>query len=187
MDDSAFRWTDAAIVFATLLGPVLAVQTQKFLERRGEEHRRRVQLFEDLMATRATNLSPRHIDALNAIPIVFYKRNWWRKNSKAQLGRIQEEWKAYLVHLSDRRRLDANFDIWDGERIEKLVTLLFSISCFLNYNFDRQDIETGIYSPEGPARLEREQQAIISGLAALLYGKTPLQVQVVEPTETSKL
>jgi hypothetical protein len=50
---------DLAIVFATLLGPILAVQAQKFVEQRREQNHRRVAIFRALMMTRAAVLSLR--------------------------------------------------------------------------------------------------------------------------------
>lgn len=91
-----FDWnikiTDVAIVFATILGPVLAVQAQKWLERNREVKQRRAWIFRMLMATRATTLSPKHVEALNAIPIEFYGKD---KRLKA----IINKWKTYLDHL----------------------------------------------------------------------------------------
>ena len=70
-----FDWnikiTDIAIVFAT----ILAVQAQKYLEKGGEIKQRRAWLFRTLMATRATTLSPAHVEALNAVPIEFYGKD----------------------------------------------------------------------------------------------------------------
>jgi hypothetical protein len=70
--DWTFRVGELAIVFATLLGPVLAVQAQKWIERAREKTQRKIAIFRTLMATRATFLSPAHVEALNAIPIEFY-------------------------------------------------------------------------------------------------------------------
>ena len=58
--DWNFKITDIAIVFATLFGPILAVQAQKWLERNREIKQRRAWIFRTLMATRATTLSPVH-------------------------------------------------------------------------------------------------------------------------------
>jgi hypothetical protein len=68
----AFKFTDVAIVVATLLGPILAVQAQKWLERDRVVRDRRLQVFRTLMTTRAMNLSPAHVEALNAVPVEFY-------------------------------------------------------------------------------------------------------------------
>jgi len=54
----SIRMADLAIVFATLLGPVLAVQAQKWLEKTRAINERRNFIFRVLMATRATRLVP---------------------------------------------------------------------------------------------------------------------------------
>ena len=46
------NWTAAAIILATLLGPIVAVQVQKLLERRQERMRAKNEAFKVLMATR---------------------------------------------------------------------------------------------------------------------------------------
>ncbi len=52
------------IVLATLGGPVLAVQTQKFIERASENRRQKLAIFAALMANRATRLNDDYIRAL---------------------------------------------------------------------------------------------------------------------------
>ena len=49
----------AATVLATVVGPILAVQAQKAVERAQERSRRKSWVFHQLMATRASRLSPR--------------------------------------------------------------------------------------------------------------------------------
>jgi len=73
---------EAAIVFATLLGPV---QAQKWIERARERTQRKIAIFRTLMATRAAFLSPAHVEALNGVPIEFYGNR-----------KIVNSWKEYL-------------------------------------------------------------------------------------------
>ncbi len=60
------------IVAATFLGPILAVQAQKWVEAFRERRRRKISVFEQLMATRGSRVSPEHVRALNMIDLVFY-------------------------------------------------------------------------------------------------------------------
>ncbi|CAG1769847.1 hypothetical protein BAC3_00595 [uncultured bacterium] len=64
---------DWLIIAAMIIAPILAVQIQKFIEARKETKGRKIQIFRTLMATRATPISPSHVEALNMIDIVFYK------------------------------------------------------------------------------------------------------------------
>ncbi|MFZ4655024.1 MAG: DUF6680 family protein [Methylococcaceae bacterium] len=72
--------TDIAIVFATLCGPVLAVQAQKWLEHGRAIKERRLWIFRTLIATRASRLSASHVDALNAFLLssTVREKNYWR-------------------------------------------------------------------------------------------------------------
>ena len=70
-------FTDAALITATVMGPVLAVQTQKWIERARARREAQQRTFNVLMATRAARVSPGHVEALNAIDIHF-RGNGWR-------------------------------------------------------------------------------------------------------------
>ena len=84
---------DWLIIFAVLLGPVLAVQVQKAIESWKESKQRKITIFKSLMSTRRTTLSPRHVEALNMIDIEFSPK---RPKEK----RVIESWKIYLDHLN---------------------------------------------------------------------------------------
>lgn len=165
--DWTFKITDIAIIFATILGPILAVQAQKYLEKGREIKQRRAWLFRTLMATRATTLSPAHVEALNAVPIEFYGKD---KNLKA----IINKWKAYLDHLHK----DTAAPGWGDKRLELLVDLLHTMADFLGYEFNTVEIANEIYSPKGHAWIETDQEIIRRGLALLLSGKLALPMEV---------
>ena len=50
-------WSAISIVIATVMGPILAVQAQKYLERQRAQKRAKDTIFRTLVATRATRLS----------------------------------------------------------------------------------------------------------------------------------
>lgn len=170
-EDTLFKLSDAAIVVATLIGPVVAVQVQKWIERSREKRTRQLAVFEALMATRATRMSVRHIDALNAIPIAFY-------GTGKRLEKIRTEWNDYLGHLSDTKKIEANIDLWQGEQIPKIVSLVYEISQYLGFSFSKNEIENGIYLPQGHVTLESNQQAVLSGLAKIFRGEAELPISV---------
>jgi hypothetical protein len=64
-------WFEWITVAAIVLGPILALLSQRLLDRVREKKDRRVRLFFTLMSTRATPLAPDHINALNSIDVVF--------------------------------------------------------------------------------------------------------------------
>jgi hypothetical protein len=85
----ALRLSDWVIAGCTLLGPVLAVQAQKWVEGFRENKARRLTIFRTLMATRAMVLDPNHVEALNAVPIDFYKDKG-----------VMDAWEEYFLHLT---------------------------------------------------------------------------------------
>ena len=64
--------SDWVLVFATLMGPVLAVQAQKWVERARERGNTKRWITYTLMATRGARLSQEHVNALNAIDLAYY-------------------------------------------------------------------------------------------------------------------
>ena len=80
-----------ATIFAIILGPIVALWLQRISERRQDRRYRKLVIFKELMATRATRISPRHVDALNAIEVEF--------SSKGD-KRVLDAWRLYLDHLA---------------------------------------------------------------------------------------
>lgn len=119
------------------------------------------------MTTRATNLSPQHVEALNAIPIEFYGKD-------KRLKEIINKWKTYLDHLHK----DAEAPGWGEKRVELLVDLLHQMAGFLGYEFNTVEIANEIYSPKGHAWIETDQEIIRRGLARLLSGQLALPMEV---------
>ena len=161
--DWSIKITDIAIIFSTLLGPILAVQAQKWIERRGERKVRQMQIFRVLMATRASSLSSAHVEALNAVPIEFYGE----KN-------IVESWKFYLDHMAS----DTTSPTWLDTRVTLLVDMLHGMASHLDYSFNKVEIKNEIYSPKKHGDIESDQDIIRRGLAMLLSGKFALPMDI---------
>ena len=168
--DYSIKLTDVAIVIAALLGPVLAVQAQKWLERKRDVKERRLAIFRTLMATRAVMLSPQHVEALNAVPVEFY-------GSSGKLKKINEAWTLYLNHHDER--LPPN-DAWAQKRLDLFLDMLHFISQFLGYTFSRAQLGRDIYSPKAHGDLETEQTIIRKGLVGLFKGEIALPLAVKE-------
>lgn len=166
--DWTIKFSDVAIVTATLLGPVLAVQAQKFLERRREIRQRRVWIFQTLMRTRTAMLSPDHVNAINAVPIEFY-------GARGALKNINIAWKLYLDHLGQSTMPQ---EVWGPRRLDLFMGLLGKMSLFLGYEFDPVQLRKEIYAPEGHTRLETEQEIMRRGLLKLLSGEGALPMEI---------
>lgn len=168
--DYTIKWTDVAIVFATLIGPILAVQAQKWLERNRAIQDRRNQIFRVLMATRAAMLSPGHVEALNAIPVEFY-------GARGQLKKINDSWKLFLDHHAPDL---ATNDAWLQKRQDLFLDLLHLISQYLGYQFTRSQLARDIYNPQAHGELENEQTIIRKGFVKLFNGEAVIPMAVRE-------
>lgn len=166
----AFEASDLAIVFATLAGPILAVQAQKWLERSRSIAERRTTIFRTLMATRAAVLSPSHVEALNAIPVEFY-------GTKGKLKQINDAWKLFLDHHAPGQ---ATSDAWMQKRQDLFLDLLHLLSQFLGYDFTRSQLANDIWNPQAHGELETEQTIIRKGFVKLFNGETVLPMAVRE-------
>ena len=148
--DYAFKLTDVAIIAATLTGPILAVQAQKWLEKVRAINDRRNQIFRVLMATRGAMLSPGHVEALNAIPVEFY-------GNRGKLKEINEKWKEFLDHHAPDIPVN---EAWMQKRLDLFTDLLHLISQTLGYGFSRSQLARDIYNPKAHGELENEQTII---------------------------
>ena len=169
--DWTIKITDIAIIFAALAGPILAVQAQKWLERRGATEARQSAIFRTLMATRASNLSLAHVEAFNAVPIDFYHR-------KA----VVDAWKQYLDHMGN----DTTTANWNDTRITLLVEMLYAMATGLGYSFNKVEIKNEVYSPRKHGEIETDEDIIRRGLALLLSGQVALPMDIKSiPTNES--
>jgi hypothetical protein len=176
--------SDSVLILATLLAPVLAVQVQKYLERRREAEKRRSDVFRIIMATRATRLAPLHVEALNMIDVEFYGRKY---------KRITDAWRAYRDNLSNipKDAPEAEMALWHDRNDELFTNLAFEMSVALRYEFDRVHIKRAAYMPVGLGEVDDEFRIIRKALVSILSGKHPIPMSVIsfpdmEETEGQK-
>lgn len=154
-----------AVVFATLLGPVLAVQAQRIVSQRGEARQRKLWLFRTLMNTRIGTLTVEHVNALNAVPLEFHKDT-----------AIMQSWRTYLDHLNHQNA--AALETWGTKRVELYTDLLEKMAKKLNYGFDPLQLKNEIYAPRGHFDLENDQTVIRRGVVELMKGERTLPLDV---------
>jgi hypothetical protein len=150
---------DWGLVVATLAGPVLAVQAQKMVERATERRGRRIAIFTNLMANRATRLAGDFVKSLNLIELEFLPR--WPFKAKDQ--KVLDAWRVLLGHLNHGPSLDAEPAVKLGfnQRFDDhLVELLSAMSSALGFRFTSEELRRGIYHPQ--AHVEREQAQLPS-------------------------
>lgn len=72
---------DELLILATAISPFLAVHAQKWIESFRENKNRKLWLFHTLMATRASRVSDRHVEALNMIDIEYHAK-WYHSKKR---------------------------------------------------------------------------------------------------------
>jgi hypothetical protein len=176
--DVSLKLADLAIIFATLLGPILAVQAQKFLERSKEARHRKLNVFHTLMATRATRLAPEHVQALNRIDIEFFDTSH-RENARNKP--VVEAYRAYLDKLSeDPEQTEAAIRLWNQTCDDLFIDLLFEMSRRLGYSFGKVQLKKGIYHPRAHSETELIQDNIRDNFLRVLSGQQSICMRVTE-------
>lgn len=169
--------TDILMIAATALSPVIAVQVTRYLDDRNETRGRKLHIFKTLMATRAYNIAPAHVEALNRIDLEFSAT---APSEKA----VVDVWQQYLDHLGNRSMEPS---AWNIKRIELLVDLLHAMGSSLGYNFNKTQIKNGTYAPTAHSRIEEQQERIRSQTLELLNGERELKMRITNiPDQTSK-
>jgi hypothetical protein len=171
--------SDVLLIFATIIGPIAAVQAQKFVERAGERRRRKVHIFYTLMANRATHLAPERIQALNMIDLEFRPNKVGYQSSKANA--VTSAWKLLLdefTHADASSTDTATIAAWNRRCDDLSIDLLFALSNFLGFKFSKVELRRGIYYPRGHGETEAAQRAILSNLAKILSGQQSLPMAV---------
>ena len=170
---------DLAIVCATILGPILAVQAQKWIERWRDRQARKLWVFQTLMSTRMARLSAEHVRALNMIDLVFYgtrgfKRNWRSRTEQDVL----DKWKEYLDELGEPWDDKANNEARIARRTDLFTDLLVNIAADVRFKFDRVQLKKGAYSPLAHGNLETELNAVRKLALQVLGGERALKMEI---------
>ena len=167
------KLVDYLTIGAIILGPVVSIQIQKFLEKHKESRNERIRIFRTLMGTRGSNLSRNHVEALNQIDLVF-------ESKKYQSVRLA--WGEYLDTLNQRFN-DDNFSVWVAKKEDLLADLLYQMGLALGYNYDKVTIKRNSYTPVGYSNEENENQNIRTGIIEVFEGKRSLPMQLMHTKE----
>ena len=154
-----------ATIAAIIIGPIAALWLQRISERRRERRNRKLVIFKELMATRATRVSPRHVDALNAIEVEF-------SDGSAGDKCVLEAWRLYLDHLGDDNTGDN--ERWTDKGNDLLTDLLYEMSQALQYDFSKITLKKNVYSPRAHGDLELDQYLLRKYVVEMMAGKRPI-------------
>lgn len=161
-------------IIAIIIGPIAAVQVDRYLYKIRSNRNNRVSIFKTLMATRGNVLSYRHVEALNRIDLEF--------SGKKKYDEVISAWKLYFNNLVKdvSEYKDEELKRWNDENHDLLVDLLLEMGKSLGYKFDKALIKRNIYSPRGHWEIEQEQKLIRMSLIELLRGNSSLPMKIIQ-------
>ena len=162
-------------ICAIILGPILAVQIEKYLERRREKKNRRLSVFKTLMATRGSVLSWAHVEALNRIDLEFSDGKKFEKVIKA--------WKEYFDNLSQKAQTPEKMAVWTEKNEDLLANLLYEMGHSLGFKFDTVLIKRNVYSPVGHVKMELEQEQIRNSMLEILSGNKGFPITLISDSD----
>lgn len=165
---------------AVVIGPILAVQAQKMVEKIRDKRERRLRIFKALMTTRAERVSREHVQALNMIYIEFYGRKIFgiklqNQNEKA----VTDAWKKYNAHLNEIKSYES-LDAWVKHGDELFTELLYKMSQALGYDFDEVQLKSDAYKPVAHVDLENAQLAVLNGWVKILNNEKSLPMEITK-------
>jgi hypothetical protein len=161
-------WFDWLTVAAIILGPVLALLSQRVLDRIRLRKDQRLRLYFALMASRALQLSPNHVQALNSIDTVFSR-------SSKKDRTIREKYRAWLEQMGK----DSTAEGWVERGNDLKVELYQAIGEAVGFNFSIDYLKRQAYLPIATSDWDAQARQIQQGLAKAI---TPdgLKVEIVE-------
>lgn len=157
-------------IIAIIIGPISAVQIQKIIEKKSLVKERKLNVYRDLMSTRATTLDHKHVSALNLVPLEFDQ-----KSDK----KIINAWNSYIDQLNSFPKEEAPnlIAMWAEKRSDLLADLLYEMSESLGFNYDKVNIKNNSYTPKGHQDIEDEQRLLRQGFIDFLEGKKPIAIK----------
>ncbi|MGP1112326.1 DUF6680 family protein [Serratia sp. CY54717] len=166
--------SDCGVIFATLLGPVFAVQVQSFKEavrqKELDEDRKdkeikdiRRFIFRQLMAYRANPIDNLFVQALNVVPVDF-----------KGVSEVEVAYNDYIKHLGISRELDPSG--WDEKCNDKRAFLLQVIASSLGHDFPIDEIKNNKYMAQGTFNRMTMQDEIVESVHKIVTNRAALNV-----------
>ena len=168
---------DWAVVFATIVGPILAVWAADIRAARKAQRDRQEWVFRTLMTTRRAKLQPHHVEALNHIDFAF---------PPASHSDVSEAWKLYQTQLGTSfGQTQEEFGRWSDKLDSLFESLAHLMAKDLNIPFPKSLIKSGGYYPKGFVDAENQNTEIRALLLEVLRGARALPIKPLPP-ETLK-
>jgi hypothetical protein len=159
-------------IAAIIIGPLAALLIQRHLERSQAKEDRKVMIFRNLMANRASRLSQNYVQALNGIEVEFHGET-----------KVIEKWRSLVDHLYTQHDAvsDPNSIRWNDRVTELLGELLYEMAETLGYHFDKVTLKRNVYFPAGWNTIEIEQAKLRQAAVKVFEGEKPLKIEVTAP------
>ena len=160
--------TILAIIAAIITGPLAALLIEQRLADRRARIDRKVKIFRDLMANRASRLSAPYVQALNGIETEFYGDS-----------KVIESWRVFVNFLYTPHAQDAvSAQRWLDQVTELLNDMLYEMAESLGYHFDKVTLQRNAYYPSGWNTIEIEQTKLRQAAVKVFEGEKPLKVEL---------
>jgi bifunctional DNase/RNase len=172
VDQQLLLWS----VVAILLSPLIALEIQKRLDEHRTRRDRKHDLFRRLMTTRATDISPAHVEALNSIEVEFYAKDGPDK-------KVLDAWRIYINHVNSNMGDGDALGRWVDRRRELLVDLIYGVGQNLGYDIDKVTIKNNVYYPRGHAEVETELHALRKAQLKVFSGEAPIRTAILGAVE----
>jgi hypothetical protein len=166
-------------ILAVVISPIAALELQKRMDDRRARLDRKTAIFRKLMTTRATQMSPVHVEALNAIEVEFYAVTGPDK-------KVLDAWHLYVNHLNSAAGEGEALGRWVEKKSGLLVDLLYEMAQRLGYHIDKVTIQNNAYYPKGHWDIEVEQHALRKAALAVFSGERPIQSTVVGQVQITR-
>ena len=148
------RVTDLAIIFATLIGPILAVWAAEIRQNKKTERDRREWIFRTLMSTRSTPLNPDRVAAINHIEFAFPRDKF------PQVDDLRQQFRQQMRN-ADASSTDTGIaKAWRQRADDIYADLVVAVGRAIKVNVAKADVVESAYYPDGHAQSEFEAQEI---------------------------
>lgn len=150
----SIKTTDIAIVFATLIGPILAVWAAEWRQQRKAQTDRKEWVFRTLISTRGARLKPEHVAAINHIEFAFPRK------SCAKIDDARALYRRQLRHPDSHSEAHAFRQVWINKANDLFADLLYLMALDLKIPFTKSDITEESYHPDAYLFSDLELQEI---------------------------
>src|SRR5713226_2114640 len=157
-------------IVAIITGPTSALLVGKYLEERRAKKNRKIRIYQDLMANRASRLSPPWVQALNGIETEFYGDR-----------KVIEAWRIVVDHFGAPESSDPDkVGQWNDKLGDLLNDMLYEMGKSLGYHVNKVTLKRNAYYPKGWGEIELENHAVRKKFLELLDGKRKMPVAIFE-------